>query len=81
MGKLCVQCWLGKARGSRTRWRVQGSGWEACREIGSDGGESHLQGDLMIKVSYIICQASEKCKIWCLSFKRQETSANNNLKI
>lgn len=85
MGKLCGQRWLGKTggsrvrrgvqgsgqgRSSRVRWGVQGSGREMCRGTGSDGGESHLQGDFMIKVSYIICQASEKCKICCLSSKR-----------
>ena len=70
VGKLCGQHWLGKTGGSRVRRGVQGSGREMCRGIGSDGGESHLQGDLMIKVSYVICQASEKWKIWCLSFKR-----------
>lgn len=70
VGKLCGQHWLGKTGGSRVRRGVQGSGREMCRGTGSDGGESHLQGDLMIKVSYVICQASEKWKIWCLSFKR-----------
>lgn len=42
--------------------------------------ESYLWGNLMIKARYLISQASEKCKICCLLFKKQETSADNNSK-
>lgn len=52
-----------------------------CAERQAVMEESLISRVTLLKVSYVICQASEKCKIWCLSFKRQETGANNNLKI